>query len=102
MRKGVAAFILLLALFNGGGGQTIKDCRFVHGCNTAEFGGACYVNIDYSRCSDDELTTKKHWCYNSACKKNCECECRAQGYVLSWCICPGDIIVTQTYQCQMC
>ena len=104
----IRAAIIVLLLYGGSASQ-LTNCRFVHGCNTSEIGGACYALVDYTRCSDGEIVQKRHWCYPTSCKRNCTCECMFgpgtyadyQGYTLSWCVCP-DTLVTQTYQCVHC
>jgi hypothetical protein len=101
VRRIIAAFCLLPVLFVGGRSQ-LTNCRFVNGCNTETIAGACNVNVDYTRCSDDQLTSKRVWCYPTGCKRNCICSCQTQGYAISWCICPDETLVTQTYQCAMC
>lgn len=106
MARTISGICLIVLLYTGSNAQ-LTNCRHVAGCNTSQIGTACYVNIDYVRCDTDALTTKKAWCYNTGCKRNCTCECleagsRLTGYGFSWCMCPGDILVSQVYECRFC
>jgi len=80
---------------------SFSTCSSITSCTHSTVANGCTIELHWIQC-DGSHATRTTGCFNTGCRRNCTCECESDGYAVSFCICPDDMPVTNSFVCSGC